>query len=41
MEEDIHVEGVDRRCRELIDNGEMRREEDNRGRVHVYPTKEV
>jgi len=35
---DIHVEAIDRRCRELFDSGEMRREEDVKGRVHVYPT---
>jgi len=35
---EVHVEGIDRRCRELFDSGEMRREEDVKGRVHVYPT---
>ena len=38
---DIHVEAIDRRCRELFEFGEMRREEDEKGRVHVYPSKEV
>ena len=36
-EKEFHVEGVDRRCRELFDLGEMRREVDVKGRVHVYP----
>lgn len=40
-EEDIHVEGVDRRCRELFDAGEFRRETDGKGRIHVYPVKEA
>lgn len=33
----FHVEGVDRRCREMFASGEMRRETDENGRVHVYP----
>jgi len=39
-EMEIHVEGVDRRCREMFEKGtgEMRRETDEKGRVHVYPT---
>jgi len=40
-EKEFHVEGVDRRCRELFANGEMRKETDARGRVHVYPVKEA
>jgi len=32
------VENVGARCREMFDSGEMRREEDVKGRVHVYPT---
>jgi len=41
-EMEIHVEGVDRRCREMFEKGtgEMRRETDEKGRVHVYPTEE-
>lgn len=39
-EKGFHVEGIDRRCREMFENGtgEMRREVDENGRVHVYPT---
>jgi len=42
-EKKIHVEGVDRRCREMFakGTGEMRKETDARGRVHVYPVKEA
>lgn len=35
------IENIGARCRELYDNGEMRKETEANGTVHVYPVKEV